>query len=105
MLSDIHALKTEGAKLALWGNMAKGVHKVVDHAISLVVKADGQKILYDNGFLKNKKEFSIEAIAGRMEDTKLRYVLDLHDVKLTLCSFRGGNLWCVLLSKTSVTML
>ena len=50
----------------------------MDHAISLVVKADGQKILYDNGFRENQKEFSIDAIAGRMKDIKLCYVLDLH---------------------------
>ena len=52
----------------------------MDHAISVVVKADGQKIPYDNGFRDNEKEFSIDAVAGRMEDTKLCYVLDLHKV-------------------------
>ena len=39
--------------------------KTMDHTISLVGKASGQKFLDDN-----QKEFSTVAIAGRMEDFK-----------------------------------
>ena len=45
-----------------------------------VLRQMGRKILYDNGFRENQKEFSIGTIAGRMEDIKLCYVLDLHEV-------------------------
>ena len=45
--------KTEDAKLRMWGLVAKGECLTMDHAISLVVKADGQKILYDNCFREN----------------------------------------------------
>ena len=38
----------------------------MDHTITLVLKASGQKILYDN-----QKELSTVAIIGRMEDFKL----------------------------------
>ena len=79
-LYDLKRLKTEDAKLQLWGLVAKGECVKMDHAISVVVKADGQKVLYDNGFRDNEKEFSIDAVAGRMEDIKFCYVLDLHEV-------------------------
>ena len=62
------------------GRVAKGECLTMDHAISLVVKADGRKNLYDNGFRENQKEFSIDAIAGRMKDIKLCHVLDLHEI-------------------------
>ena len=79
-LTKLNNAKTEELKLQMWGSVAKGECVTMDHAISLVVKGDGQKILYDNGFRDNQKEFSIGAIAGRMEDIKLCYVLDLHEV-------------------------
>ena len=64
----------------MWGLVAKAERVTMDRAISLCVKADGQKILYDKGFRNNQKEFGIGVIAGRMEDIKLCYVLDLHEV-------------------------
>ena len=79
-LYNLNHLKTENAKLQMWRLVAKGEYLTMDNAVSLVVKADGQKILYDNGFRENQKEFSIDAIVGRMEDIKLCYVLDLHEV-------------------------
>ena len=44
------SLKTEDAKLEMWGKVAKGVYFPMDHAINLVVKTDREKMLYDKGF-------------------------------------------------------
>ena len=51
----LYDLGTEEAKLQMWGHVAKAECVTMDHAISLCVKADGQKILYDNGFLKIRR--------------------------------------------------
>ena len=50
LLNNMKSLKTEDAKLEMWGKVANGVYFPMDHAISLVVKTDREKMLYDKGF-------------------------------------------------------
>ena len=79
MLEDMKACNTEEEKIVMWSKFATG-EGTLDHAISLVVAEDGSKMLHDDGFTNGCMEFSIEAIAGRMEDLSICYALNLFEV-------------------------
>ena len=56
---------------------------VADNAIGLVVD-ESQSMLYDNGFTRGSKDFSIENMVGHMIDVSACFVFDLFQLKMDI---------------------